>query len=67
MIGRASQRGQASLLPSDRVGHQSCPVPLAGSEGETVQDFSYFFNYKTNFKKQTKKKAAWEGPGPEST
>lgn len=30
MIGQS--RGQAFLLLSDRVGHQSYPVPLAGSE-----------------------------------
>lgn len=52
MIGRASQRGQAFLLPSDKVGHQSRPVPLAGSEVKTVQEFSYFFSYKTNSKRR---------------
>lgn len=32
MIGRASHVARPSYCPVTRVGHQSCPVPLAGSE-----------------------------------
>lgn len=56
MIGRASSVARPPHCPVTESGPSHSPVPLAGSEGETVQDFSYFFSYKTNNNKKNKKR-----------
>lgn len=52
MIGRASSVARPPYCPVTGSGPSHSPVPLAGSEGETVQDFSYFFSLKKKKKKK---------------
>lgn len=61
MIGSASH----VAWPGDKVSHQLCPVPLAGSEVKLCKISA--FSSVTKQKKEQKTKTAWEGPGPEST